>query len=433
MMEYADLVNIIEDKINRLINAKSGEEEALKDEIKSILLGKEFIRGPFTDEKGEEVCEFIYFDNETIPERFHYTLYKTKLDNLLKRDKKGRILYKNNKSDRKFVDFVVFCIRKMKNIDILACRWSELQKKYKNDTDNKDIQRDIEKLAYQICDKVIKEYKLNLYTDDGAIIREIKENSEFELNALDGVLGEALCFKSEKCYDFEKNDSFNAYIKMMMRFKMPQIWKAENCNNIEVDCNGKKSKFTVVNYESITEEISDAIGTVQGVEDKIIDSESGYRVFEALFKVLPLHVAREAKCREDIINIENSLNKKMSIYQSILSYNIINDIEDKKGVGDIRNNESMDIYFNNEQRIYSIIRKTLVSFLKEGEPEDFYNLYRIIMASIREGISLNQMQKNLQDYFYQNDIASGKGKPISRQTVGKYIEEFKNLVKELGL
>ena len=93
----------------------------------------------------------------------------------------------------------------------------------------------------------------------------------------------------------------------------------------------------------------------------------------------------------------------------------------------------MDIYFNNEKRIYSVIRKTLVAFLKEGEPEDFYDLYCIIMASIREGISLNQMQKNLQDYFYRNDIASGKGKPVSRQTVGKYIEEFKNLVKELGL
>lgn len=432
MMEYADLVNIIEDKINRLINAKSGEEEALKDEIKSILLGKEFIRGPFTDEKGEEVCEFIYFDNETIPERFHYTLYKTKLDNLLKRDKKGRILYKNNKSNRKFVDFVVFCIRKMKNIDILACRWSELQKKYMKDMNNQEIQGDIKKLAYQICEKVLKEYKFDVYFDSGYTM-EINESRGIELNALNEVLGEALCFKSEKCYDFEKNDSFNAYIKMMLEYKISSINKAENCNNIELDCKGKKTKLTVVNYESITEEISDVIGTVQGVEDKIIDSESGYRVFEALFKVLPLHVAREAKYREDIINIENSLNKKMSIYQSILSYNIINDIEDKKGVGDIRNNESMDIYFNNEQRIYSIIRKTLVSFLKEGEPEDFYNLYRIIMASIREGISLNQMQKNLQDYFYQNDIASGKGKPISRQTVGKYIEEFKNLVKELGL
>lgn len=432
MMEYADLVNIIEDKINRLINAKSGEEEALKDEIKSILLGKEFIRGPFTDENGEEVCEFIYFDNTGIPERFNYTLYKTKLDNLLKGDKNGKILYKNNKSGRKFVDFVVFCVRKMNDIDILACKWSELQKKYMKDMNNQEIKRDIENLAYQIYEKVLKEYKFDVYFDSGYTM-EINGSREIELNALNEVLGEALCFKSEKCYDFEKNDSFNAYIKMMLRFKMPQIWKAENCNNIELDCKGKKTKFTVVNYESITEEISDAIGTVQGVEDKIIDSESGYRVFEALFKVLPLHVAREAKCREDIINIENSLNKKVSIYQSILSYNIINDIEDKKGVGDIRNNESMDIYFNNEQRIYSIIRKTLVAFLKEGEPEDFYNLYRIIMASIREGISLNQMQKNLQDYFYQNDIASGKGKPISRQTVGKYIEEFKNLVKELGL
>lgn len=432
MMEYADLVNIIEDKINRLINAKSGEEEALKDEIKSILLGKEFIRGPFTDENGEEVCEFIYFDNTGIPERFNHTLYKTKLDNLLKRDKKGRILYKNNKSNRKFVDFVVFCIRKMKNIDILACRWSELQKKYMKDMNNQEIQGDIKKLAYQICEKVLKEYKFDVYFDSGYTM-EINESRGIELNALNEVLGEALCFKSEKCYDFEKNDSFNAYIKMMLGYKISSINKAENCNNIELDCKGKKTKLTVVNYESITEEISDVIGTVQGVEDKIIDSESGYRVFEALFKVLPLHVAREAKYREDIINIENSLNKKMSIYQSILSYNIINDIEDKKGVGDIRNNESMDIYFNNEQRIYSIIRKTLVSFLKEGEPEDFYNLYRIIMASIREGISLNQMQKNLQDYFYQNDIASGKGKPISRQTVGKYIEEFKNLVKELGL
>ena len=97
MMEYADLVNIIEDRINRLINAKSGEEEALKDEIKSILSGKEFIKGPFTDENGEEVCEFIYFDNTGLPERFNYTLYKTKLDNLLKRDKKGNILYKNKR------------------------------------------------------------------------------------------------------------------------------------------------------------------------------------------------------------------------------------------------------------------------------------------------------------------------------------------------
>ncbi len=375
----------------------------------------------------------MYINNYNfIPERFHYTLYKTKLDNLLKRDKKGRILYKNNKSNRKFVDFVVFCIRKMKNIDILACRWSELQKKYMKDMNNQEIQGDIKKLAYQICEKVLKEYKFDVYFDSGYTM-EINESRGIELNALNEVLGEALCFKSEKCYDFEKNDSFNAYIKMMLGYKISSINKAENCNNIELDCKGKKTKLTVVNYESITEEISDVIGTVQGVEDKIIDSESGYRVFEALFKVLPLHVAREAKYREDIINIENSLNKKMSIYQSILSYNIINDIEDKKGVGDIRNNESMDIYFNNEQRIYSIIRKTLVSFLKEGEPEDFYNLYRIIMASIREGISLNQMQKNLQDYFYQNDIASGKGKPISRQTVGKYIEEFKNLVKELGL
>lgn len=432
MMEYADLVNIIEDKINRLINAKSGEEEALKGEIKSILLGKEFIRGPFTDENGEEVCEFIYFDNAGVPERFHYTLYKTKLDNLLKRDKKGKILYKDNKSDRKFVDFVVFCIRKMKNIDILACRWSELQKKYMKDTNNQEIQRDIENLAYQICDKVIKEYKLNVYTDEGKT-KEIKADREIELDALNEVLSEALCVKSNKCYDFEKNDSFNAYIKMMLGYKISGLRKAENCNNIEVDNNGKKTKLRVVNYEDITEEISDAIGTVQGIESEIIDRESGYRVFEALFKVLPIHVVREAKCRDDIINIENSLNKKVSIYQSILSYNIINDIEDKKGVGDIRNNESMDIYFNNEQRIYSIIRKTLVAFLKEGEPEDFYDIYCIIMASIREGINLNQMQKNLQDYFYKNDIASGKGKPVSRQTVGKYIEEFKNLVKELGL
>lgn len=432
MMEYADLVNIIEDKVNRLINAKSGEEEALKDEIKSILLGDEFIKGPFTDENGEEVCEFIHFDNAGVPERFHYVLYKTKLDNLLKRDKKGNILYKNNKSGRKFADFIVFCIIKMKNIDILACRWSELQKKYMKDMGNQEIQSDIEKLAYQICEKVIGEYKLNLYTDDGGI-RDIKESREIELDALNEVLGEALCFKSEKCYDFEKNDSFNAYIKMMLGYKISSINKAENCNNIELDCKGKKTKFTVVNYESITEEISDVIGTVQGVEAEIIDSESGYRVFEALFKVLPLHVTGEAKCREDIINIENGLNKKVSIYQSILSYNIINDIEDKKGVGDIKNNESMDIYLNNEQRIYSIIRKTLVAFLKEGEPEDFYDLYCIIMASIREGISLNQMQKNLQDYFYRNNIASGKGKPISRQTVGKYIEEFKSLVKELGL
>lgn len=432
MMEYADLVNIIEDKVNRLINAKSGEEEALKDEIKSILLGDEFIKGPFTDEKGDEFCEFIYFDNAGVPERFHYILYKTKLDNLLKRDKKGNILYKNNKSGGKFVDFVIFCIRKMRKIDILAYRWSELQKKYMKDMDNREIQRDIEKLAYQICEKVIKEYKLNLYTDDGDI-RKIEGNREIELNALDEVLGEALCFKSEKCYDFEKNDSFNAYIKIMLGYKISSIIKAENCNNIEVDCKGKKTKITVVNYENITEEISNVIGTVQDVEAEIIDSESGYRVFEALFKVLPLHVTGEAKCREDIVNIENSLNKKVSIYQSILSYNIINDIEDKKGVGDIRNNESMDIYFNNEKRIYSVIRKTLVAFLKEGEPEDFYDLYCIIMASIREGISLNQMQKNLQDYFYRNDIASGKGKPVSRQTVGKYIEEFKNLVKELGL
>ena len=430
MMEYNELLDLIENKVKKLVYVEGEEENVLREEIKAVLTSEDFVKGPFTDKDGNEVYELIYLQSEGKAERYECGLYENKLNYLLRKNKKGRLAYVENKSGRKFIDFLFYCLKKIRGIDSLAYKWSLLQKEYLKDTDNIAIKSNMEKIAYKICENIFREYNLNINTDDGKF-KDIGEEKEIKLEAINEALAEALCANSEKCYSFEKNNSFNAYILFMSRYKLSTVRKERDKNSKKAN-NQEENVVVVKNYEDISE-VEGAIGKKDGIEDEVIDRESGYRIFEALLKVLPIHTVRDLCSENDIIDAEKKLDKKMSIYQSILSYNIVSDIEENKGLGDIRNNGSMDIYMENESRIYLILRKTLVAFLKDGSVEDFDSLYNIIIANIREGINLKQMQKNLQDYFYQYGIAKGKGKPISRQTVGKYIDEFTELINELRI
>lgn len=460
MMEYLELVDFIEEKVERLRNAKGKGEGALREEIKSIMLSEEVVRGPFQNENGENVYELLYFkDNAGEPELCHSEWYETKLNSLLKRNRKGELVYKSNKGNRKFIGFLYLCIKRAKTIDALAIRWSKLQKIYMENQNDRKLKNEIDALACQICAEVIKQENLSIYNEKGEIREIIRE---VDLEALNAALGKALSVKNSKCYDFEKNDSFNAYIQKKCREEKSNIYKRINKekgknikkvksketdekvkpketdkdeDDIEVfepidilnpdnnedenyDGDGNGTKVVHIDVESMP-------GVQISVEDEIIDKESAYRIFEALFKILQVHVFRDITDAEEIRRAENILDKKQSIYQSILSYNIIKDIEKAKLV----KRGNIDIYLKNKQRIYNIIRKTLVVFLKEGNLEDFYDLYQIIIANIREGINLEKMQYNLSEYFYQSGIT--KGKKITRQTVSKRIEEFNELIKEL--
>ena len=191
----------------------------------------------------------------------------------------------------------------------------------------------------------------------------------------------------------------------------------------------------LLNYHNIEDNEKTYINSVKkvgSIEESFIDKESGYRIFEALLKNFRGKMYMGTNDEKEILEAETALDKKRSIYQSILSYNIIRDMESKKTIGvDAGYNTDMDLYLKNEHRIYSIIRKTLVVFLKEGRLEDFYDLYSIIIANIRQEIKLEQMQENLRQYFYESGITEGK--IITRQTVSKYIQKSMELKKELGL
>ena len=136
MMEHTGLIDIIEEKIKRF----SSGEYLLGSEIKDILLSEEFVIGPLEDEILGEVYEFIYFKNEGVPERYPCDLYKSKLDYILKINKKGVAAYEHKKNKKTFMDYLYFCLKSMKDIDIAAREWSKLQKIYIRDTENKEIE-----------------------------------------------------------------------------------------------------------------------------------------------------------------------------------------------------------------------------------------------------------------------------------------------------
>lgn len=419
MMEHTGLIDIIEEKIKRF----SSGEYLLGSEIKDILLSEEFVIGPLEDEILGEVYEFIYFKNEGVPERYPCDLYKSKLDYILKINKKGVAAYEHKKNKKTFMDYLYFCLKSMKDIDIAAREWSKLQKIYIRDTENKEIEDKLKHIMDVLWLKVVEQHGINIYKTD-----ETASNMSEELKLchdnLNDILSIALNPKSEKCYDFEKNNSFNAYIVTLLKYKKAETNKKQIRNDNELS-----------NYHNIEDNENTYINSVKkvgSIEESFIDKESGYRIFEALLKIFRgnMHIGKNDE--KDILEAEAALDKKMSIYQSILSYNIIRDMESKKTIGvDAGYNTDMDLYLKNEHRIYSIIRKTLVVFLKEGRLEDFYDLYSIIIANIRQEIKLEQMQENLRQYFYESGITEGK--IISRQTVSKYIQKSMELKKELRL
>ena len=419
MMEHTGLIDIIEEKIKRF----SSGEYLLGSEIKDILLSEEFVIGPMHDETYGKVYEFIYLKNEDAPERYPCDLYKSKLDYLLKTNKKGVVGYDPKKNKKTFIEFLHLCLKGAVDIDISAKEWSGLQKIYINNIENKEIEDKLKRLMDGIWLKVIEHHGINIdKTND--MIKINSKKLKIQHDKLTDILSIALNPKSEKCYDFEKNNSFNAYIATLLKYKKAETNKKQIRNDNEL-----------LNYHNIEDNENTYINSVKkvgSIEESFIDKESGYRIFEALLKIFRGNMYIGKNDEKDILEAEAALDKKMSIYQSILSYNIIRDMESKKTIGiDAGYNIDMDLYLKNEHRIYSIIRKTLVVFLKEGRLEDFYDLYSIIIANIRQEIKLEQMQENLRQYFYESGITEGK--IITRQTVSKYIQKSMELKKELGL
>ena len=116
MMEHTGLIDIIEEKIKRF----SSGEYLLGSEIKDILLSEEFVIGPMHDETYGKVYEFIYLKNEDAPERYPCDLYKSKLDYLLKTNKKGVVGYDPKKNKKTFIEFLHLCLKGAVDIDISA-------------------------------------------------------------------------------------------------------------------------------------------------------------------------------------------------------------------------------------------------------------------------------------------------------------------------
>lgn len=297
-------------------------------------------------------------------------------------------------------------------INECAIRWSELNNETKNGNSSKSILKEMEKLRKKIMVEVFslyqKSYKrtteryVGKDIDDFIIINS--KGDKISSMKFYKFLDNSVNVNSSSCYDAEKNDNYVAYFRKIIKLR-----SKESKKEIKIK-KEKEEKIKTVPLYAMNEDGEEYLVTdTKEVSDRYEQhSEEGY---------IKLLVPAMRLCEIFIRNRKDSENKKVKwwlFFRVQYTFEIIKEIERIKTCyipppklkrTEINSSENitpqeLEVYCDRNEEFYLLKKKNheiyrnmrlvMVKILKEGNIEDFSDMFDITRRCLRIGIDLEK-------------------------------------------
>lgn len=233
---------------------------------------------------------------------------------------------------------------------------------------------------------------------------------------VDVLTGSVLKPDSKAAYDHSKSDSLYGYVYYKMSLEIKSLYLPYEDEDLQQDVDPSKGQ---AKKKSKKKRKIDSLDRLTGkkwdkslyeyieddsvkVEDEAVNKVGLYQTFPRLITELSKALTK---------------HKKKDIFYTLFTFNTVDETEAEKNMIE---NMITDVYIENNDLVFPMMVLGLIVFLKAGKEDDYVDMLTLISKDLKRGINLNQRQCLLGKYIN-----------VSRQTIGKYDEEYRKLRKLL--